>query len=82
MFPTLNSVSFSNVTVDRPSDQNSRWSSDTNGPGQFLTLRLPRAAVVSAATFGKFEKSHVCNLKRFKVYGGMDEEHMVELLDG
>lgn len=31
-------------------------------------------------TFGKYEKTHVCNLKKFKVYGGLHDEHMSELL--
>jgi muskelin len=33
-------------------------------------------------TFGKYEKTHVCNLKKFKVFGGMNESNMVELLEG
>jgi hypothetical protein len=32
-------------------------------------------------TFGKYEKAHVCNLKRFKIYGGNDEDNFIELLD-
>ena len=59
-----------------------RWSSDTNTPPQFLTLRLERPAVVTAITFGKYEKAHVCNLKHFRVLGGPDEDNMVELLEG
>ena len=58
-----------------------RWSSDTNTPPQFLTLRLERPAVVTAITFGKYEKAHVCNLKHFRVLGGPDEDNMVELLE-
>jgi len=38
-------------------------------------------AVVTSITFGKYEKTHVCNLKRFKVFGGMDESNMIELID-
>ena len=30
--------------------------------------------------FGKYEKTHVCNLRKFMVYGGLTEENMVELL--
>ena len=59
-----------------------RWSSDTNTPPQFLTLRLERPAVVTAITFGKYEKAHVCNLKHFRVLGGPEEDNMVELLEG
>lgn len=32
-------------------------------------------------TFGKYEKTHVCNLKKFKVYGGLHDENMIELLE-
>jgi hypothetical protein len=31
-------------------------------------------------TFGKYHKVHVCNLKEFKVFGGIDPNHMTELL--
>ena len=31
--------------------------------------------------FGKYKKSHLCNIKRFKVFGGLSEESMIELLD-
>lgn len=47
---------------------------------QFLVLKLERPAVVQSITFGKYEKTHVCNLKKFKVFGGMSEENMTELL--
>lgn len=33
-------------------------------------------------TFGKYEKAHVCNLKKFKVLGGLNDEHMIELFEG
>lgn len=36
--------------------------------------------MVQSITFGKYEKTHVCNLKKFKVFGGMSEENMTELL--
>lgn len=47
---------------------------------QFLILKLERPAIVQSITFGKYEKTHVCNLKKFKVFGGMSEENMTELL--
>lgn len=47
---------------------------------QYLTLKLERPAIVQSITFGKYEKTHVCNLKKFKVFGGMSEENMTELL--
>ncbi|KAM8713553.1 hypothetical protein ACLKA7_013817 [Drosophila subpalustris] len=70
-----------NVLVDCPNDQTSRWSAYTNSPPQFLTLKLKRPAVVKKIKFGKFEKSHVCNIKKFRVFGGLKDEHMVLLLE-
>ncbi|KAJ2548548.1 hypothetical protein EV175_004789, partial [Coemansia sp. RSA 1933] len=59
-----------NILCDRPHDQASRWSTSVNNHQQFITLRLEHPALVP----------HVCNLKEFKVYGGMAEDNMVELL--
>ena len=74
--------SFRNILEDKPNDQSSRWSSDTSTPPQFLILKLePRPAIVTSITFGKYEKAHVCNLKRFKVFGGCEENNMIELID-
>jgi len=70
-----------NIQEDKPSDQASRWSSDTNTPPQFITLKLERPSIINNITFGKFEKTHVCNLKRFQVFGGQDEDSYLELLD-
>lgn len=47
---------------------------------QFLILKMERPAIAQSITFGKYEKTHVCNLKKFKVFGGMSEENMTELL--
>lgn len=69
------------ILEDKPSEQSSRWSSETNTPPQYLLLRLEQPAIVSHITFGKYEKAHVCNLKRFKIYGGNDEDNLIELLD-
>ncbi|XP_034476504.1 muskelin isoform X2 [Drosophila innubila] len=71
-----------NVLVDCPNDQTSRWSAYTNSPPQFLTLKLKRPAIVKKIKFGKFEKSHVCNIKKFRVFGGLEDDHMVLLLEG
>ncbi|XP_041349762.1 muskelin-like [Gigantopelta aegis] len=70
-----------NVCYDKPGDQSSRWSSDSNNPPQYLLLKLDRPAIVDTILFGKYEKTHVCNLKKFKVYGGLTEDHLIELLD-
>ena len=58
-----------------------RWSSDTNTPPQFLTVKLERPAVLTNIKFGKFEKTHVCNLKRFQVFSGLEENNLIEVLD-
>jgi len=50
------------------------------GSRTYLILKLERPAIVQNITFGKYEKTHVCNLKKFKVFGGMNEENMTELL--
>lgn len=44
-------------------------------------MKLKGSAVVTEIRFGKYESKHVCNVKRFKVYGGMSEESMIELID-
>ncbi|KAI9560300.1 hypothetical protein GHT06_014315 [Daphnia sinensis] len=66
---------------DFPSDQASRWSSDSNIPPQFILLKLERASLIESITFGKYEKTHVCNLKKFCIYGGLHPENLVELLN-
>lgn len=58
-----------NILIDKPKDQSSRWSSEANTPPQYLILKLEKPSVVTHITFGKYEKTHVCNLKRFKVFG-------------
>ncbi|KAG1683384.1 Muskelin [Nymphon striatum] len=70
-----------NILKPKPHDQTSRWSSESNSPPQFITLKLEKPALVEKITFGKYEKIHVCNLKKFKVFGGLEDENMVELLD-
>ncbi|KAJ1960007.1 hypothetical protein GGI12_004036 [Dipsacomyces acuminosporus] len=69
-----------NVLVDRPHDQASRWSTNANNHRQYITLRLEHPALVRSIKFGKFYKTHVCNLKEFKVFGGMSPDNMMELL--
>ncbi|CAH1783153.1 unnamed protein product, partial [Owenia fusiformis] len=70
-----------NITVNKPTDQSSRWSSDSNNPPQYLTLKLESPTICHSITFGKYEKTHVCNLKKFKIYGGLNDENMIEILD-
>lgn len=45
-------------------------------------LRLRRPSIITHIKFGKHEKTHVCNLKKFRVFGGMDEDKMQLLFDG
>ena len=69
-----------NILVDRPLDQGSRWSSATNNPNQYLVVRLEKLSIVGTILFGKHHKNHVCNLREFKVFGGITPDSMVELL--
>eukprot|EP00127_Corallochytrium_limacisporum_P006525 Clim_evm56s229 gene=Clim_evmTU56s229 len=69
-----------NILVDRPVEQSSRWSSASTSQIQFVQLRLSKPALVRNVTFGKFHKQHVCNLKEFKVYGGLTKTNMREML--
>ncbi|XP_023702338.1 muskelin [Cryptotermes secundus] len=70
-----------NIQEDKSNDQSSRWSSDTNNPPQYLTLKLQKHSIVESITFGKYEKTHVCNLRKFKVFGGLQDGNMIELLE-
>ncbi|XP_067928019.1 muskelin-like isoform X2 [Watersipora subatra] len=71
----------SNILKDCPADQSSRWSSESNIPPQYLMLKLEKMSVLASIKFGKFEKTHVCNLKRFKVYAGLTEDNLIEILE-
>lgn len=82
MFLLIGFLFCRNVLVDKPSDQSSRWSTSTNTPPQYLMLKLNRPAIVKAITFGKYSKTHSCNLKKFSVFGGMQDENLAELLSG
>ena len=70
-----------NILIDNPTDHMSRWQSGSNFPPQFITVKLAKPAILRTITFGKFQKTHVCNLQRFKVFGGMTDERMVELCE-
>eukprot|EP00128_Syssomonas_multiformis_P002301 Colp12_sorted_trinity150504_noHs@9762 len=69
-----------NIMVDKPSEQSSRWSSGSSNQIQYLTLKLEKMSIVKSIKFGKYQKSHVCNMKEFKVYGGLTPNNMMELL--
>ncbi|KAK7582298.1 hypothetical protein V9T40_013743 [Parthenolecanium corni] len=70
-----------NILENNCSDQGSRWTSETNNPPQYVMLKLEKLAIVKSITFGKYEITHVCNLKKFKIYGGMNDCTQIELLD-
>ncbi|CAH1724481.1 muskelin [Aphis gossypii] len=69
-----------NILQDNQKDQSSRWSSISNSPPQYLILKLQNTSIVKYIKFGKYERPHVCNLKRFKVYGGLEDDTKIELL--
>lgn len=46
-----------------------------------MTLKVSKPAIVSKILFGKYEKSHPCNIQKLKVYGGLDAEHTDVLLE-
>jgi hypothetical protein len=86
------------VLVDDPADPRSRWLSDGSKVPQVrshvccrvpirlapqrITVKLAAPAVVLSVVFGKYEKSHACNLRRFSVFGGMECDHMHLLCEG
>lgn len=74
---------YRNIKVHNSTDLTSRWSSESNIPPQYLVLKLVNPAIVKSITFGKYEQTHVCNIKKFQIFGGLDvEQNMIELLDG
>ncbi|EPB83057.1 hypothetical protein HMPREF1544_10194 [Mucor circinelloides 1006PhL] len=69
-----------NICVNDPTEQSSRWSSNSHDQSQYVTIKLEKPAVACEILFGKFHRSHVCNLKEFKIFGGLDPNDMKELL--
>ncbi|KAF9919128.1 Muskelin 1, intracellular mediator containing kelch motif [Lobosporangium transversale] len=77
-----------NIKINNPQDQSSRWSSGSNNQMQYIMIKLHSMAVartflrhtIDSITFGKYHKVHVCNLKEFKVFGGLTTSNMTELL--
>ncbi|KAL0073983.1 Muskelin N-terminus-domain-containing protein [Phycomyces blakesleeanus] len=69
-----------NICYNNPEDLSSRWSSGVCNQTQYITLRFDSPAIARTILFGKYHESHVCNLKEFKVYGGMNLEDMTEIL--
>ncbi|KAG0207666.1 hypothetical protein BGX33_006694 [Mortierella sp. NVP41] len=69
-----------NIKTNNPQDQSSRWSSGSNNQMQYIMIKLKTMAIAHTITFGKYHKVHVCNLKEFKVFGGLTTSNMTELL--
>ncbi|KAG1459111.1 hypothetical protein G6F56_006236 [Rhizopus delemar] len=69
-----------NITVDNPTEQSSRWSSGSHDQTQYVILKLERPVVACEILFGKFHRPHVCNLKEFKVFGGLEPDNLNEVL--
>ena len=49
---------------------------------QFVTLKLKEPGIVCKITFGKYEKSHPCNIQKLRIYGGLEPEPTHLLLEG
>ncbi|XP_026741062.1 muskelin isoform X1 [Trichoplusia ni] len=69
-----------NIMVNNPTDQLSRWFTDSTTPSQFIMLKLKSPSIVESIKFGKFLKSHVSDLKKFQILGGTDENNLSLLL--
>ncbi|KAI8641733.1 Muskelin N-terminus-domain-containing protein, partial [Parasitella parasitica] len=81
-----------NICVNDPTEQSSRWSSNSHDQSQYITIKLEQPAVackyddvvvfIAAKNFylnAQVKYCHVCNLKEFKIYGGLDPSDMKEL---
>ncbi|KAI8984520.1 Muskelin N-terminus-domain-containing protein [Mycotypha africana] len=69
------------ICVNEPTQQASRWSSGFHDHEQFITIQFDKPVIARTITFGKFCKGHVCNIKEFKIFGGMHpEDDLRELL--
>lgn len=69
-----------NMMVNNPTDQLSRWFTDSTTPSQFVMLKLNSPSIVETVKFGKYIKAHVSDLKKFQILGGMDENNLSLLL--
>ncbi|CAH2042154.1 unnamed protein product, partial [Iphiclides podalirius] len=74
-----------NIMVNNPSDQLSRWFTDSTNTAntllpQFIMLKLKSLSIVDTIKFGKYIKPHVSDLKKFQIFGGIDESNLSLLL--
>ncbi|KAI7900702.1 Muskelin N-terminus-domain-containing protein [Cokeromyces recurvatus] len=61
-----------NILDNEPTDQTSRWSSAVHNYEQYIIVKFEEPVIAKTILFGKFHKGHVCNLKEFRIYGGME----------
>lgn len=66
--------------VNNPTDQLSRWFTDSTTASQFIMLKLKSPSIVESIKFGKYIKAHVSDLKKFQILGGTDENNLSLLL--
>lgn len=66
--------------TNNPTDQLSRWFTDSTTSNQFIVIKLHSISIVESIKFGKYIKSHVSDLKKFQVFGGTDEDNLSLLL--
>lgn len=76
---------YRNIMVNNPSDQLSRWYTDSTNTAntltpQFIMLKLKSLSIVETIKFGKYIKPHVSDMKKFQVFGGIDESNLSLLL--
>ncbi|CAH2089333.1 unnamed protein product [Euphydryas editha] len=71
-----------NIMKNNPSDQLSRWFTDSTTPSQFIMLKLQKPSIVETIKFGKYIKAHVSDLKKFQILGGTEENNLSLLLTG
>lgn len=72
---------FSKILENKPNDYGSRWCSETNTYPQFITLKLA-PCLLNTITFGKYEKTNLCNTRKFEIHGGWEPDGMVKLYEG
>ncbi|XP_058797930.1 muskelin [Phymastichus coffea] len=71
-----------NIITDKPKDEKSCWLTANDNHPQFVILKLLQPSIVRNITFGKSEKVPICSVRKFKIHGGLEPEHMMELLTG
>ncbi|GBP55433.1 Muskelin [Eumeta japonica] len=71
-----------NIMTNAPTDQLSRWFTDSDAPSQYIMLKLHSPAIVETITFGKYIKAHVSDLKKFQILGGTEDKNLSIILTG